>query len=102
MFLHSREIIHGGLDFNSIVVDSHFNAKTIITTTAYRARHSTHGAKAKVEDVFHVGLLLYRMITGREAEFNKEGQLIGGPSPYLRISEEGLKLAKFMLTKSVR
>ncbi|CAJ0602321.1 unnamed protein product [Cylicocyclus nassatus] len=102
MFLHSREVVHGGLDFNSVIVDSHFNAKTIITTTIYRTKRSSLGVKAKVEDVFHVGLLLYRMITGKTAKFDNEGRLIGGPSPYLRVSEKGLKLAEFMLTKSVR
>ncbi|VDK79985.1 unnamed protein product [Cylicostephanus goldi] len=43
MFLHSREVVHGGLDFNSVVVDSHFNAKTIITPSIYRAKRSSLG-----------------------------------------------------------
>ncbi|ETN68820.1 hypothetical protein NECAME_15605 [Necator americanus] len=102
MFLHSREIVHGGLDFTSAIIDSRFRAKTIITTTLYQTKHSKYGARAKVEDVFHLGLLLYRMVTGRKAEFGKDGELVGGPSPYLRVSEKGLKLAEFMLTKSKR
>ncbi|RCN27318.1 hypothetical protein ANCCAN_26949 [Ancylostoma caninum] len=71
MFLHSREVVHGSLDFNSVIVDSHFNAKTIITTTVHHAKLTASGVRAKVEDVFHVGLLLYRMLTGRKAEFGK-------------------------------
>ncbi|KHJ97427.1 hypothetical protein OESDEN_02598 [Oesophagostomum dentatum] len=102
MFLHSRDVIHGSLDLTSIIVCPNFSAKTIVTTKAYRAKHSESGAKAKVEDVFHLGLILYQMITGRKAEFDQGGQLTGGPSPYLRVSEKGLKLAELMLTKSVK
>ncbi|VDO62141.1 unnamed protein product [Heligmosomoides polygyrus] len=102
LFLHCREVVHGSLDFTSVVLDKYFNAKTIVTPTVHRVRREKAGTRAKVDDVFHVGLLLYRLLTGHKAKFDENGELMGGPSPYMRLCEKGMKLVEFMLTTSLR
>ncbi|KAK5984033.1 Serine/threonine protein kinase PrkC, partial [Trichostrongylus colubriformis] len=70
MFLHCREVVHGCLDFTSVVLDRYLNAKTIVSSSVHRVKSSkAAGAKSKVDDVFHVGLLLYRLLTGQKAKF---------------------------------
>ncbi|KAK6055733.1 hypothetical protein COOONC_06765 [Cooperia oncophora] len=72
MFLHCREVVHGCLDFTSVVLDRYFNAKTIVSSSVHRVKSSKGaGVRSKVEDVFHVGLLLYRLLTGQKASFGK-------------------------------
>uniref|UniRef100_A0A7I4YJM4 Serine/threonine protein kinase PrkC n=1 Tax=Haemonchus contortus TaxID=6289 RepID=A0A7I4YJM4_HAECO len=103
MFLHCREVVHGCLDFTSVVLDRYFNAKTIVSSAVYRVKSSkAAGARGKVEDVFHVGLLLYRLLTGHKAKFGQNGELLTKPSPYMRISEKGMKLVEFMFATNLR
>ncbi|KAE9421418.1 hypothetical protein Angca_001940, partial [Angiostrongylus cantonensis] len=98
IFLHSRDIVHGNVDSSSVIVDTQFNAKIIVSTSVRRVRPSKAGRKRKGEDVFQVGLLLYRMLTGHMARFAENGELVGGPSPYMRVSEKGMKLVAYIFS----
>ncbi|KAJ1346540.1 hypothetical protein KIN20_001355 [Parelaphostrongylus tenuis] len=102
VFLHSRDVVHGNVDSSSVILDIEFNAKIIVSTSIHRVPPSKAGMKSKAEDVFRVGLLLYRMLTGHTAKFAKTGKLVGGPSPYMRVSEKGMKLVDYMLSKCIR
>ncbi|WKY03976.1 hypothetical protein Q1695_005172 [Nippostrongylus brasiliensis] len=102
MFLHSKDVVHGCLDFSSVVLDRHLNAKTIISASIHRTKSSRAACRGKVDDVFHVGLLLYRLLTGLKAKFNGNGDLVSAPSKYMRISEKGMKLVEYMFATNLR
>ncbi|VDL80720.1 unnamed protein product [Nippostrongylus brasiliensis] len=84
MFLHSKDVVHGCLDFSSVVLDRHLNAKTIISASIHRTKSSRAACRGKVDDVFH------------------NGDLVSAPSKYMRISEKGMKLVEYMFATNLR